>query len=295
MGWIELHIVTDQHHAEILGEQLTELGAQALTFRDAGNKPVYEPKPGETPTWNDTLLVGLFDDQADMSPVLHYIETQQQASIIKNYRLETLADQAWERTCLNDFKPLQFGKRLCICPSWETPPNPNHVNIILDPGLAFGTGTSPTTALCLEWLDDHVKPGDRIIDYGCGSGILAIAALKLGGAIAHAVDYDPQALLATRENGDRNALSPTQLVVSSPETFKPFEADIVIANILAQSLIELAPYLASLTKPKGHIVLSGILVEQSDAVIAAYSPWFTMQAPVIQEEWVRLAGLKKSG
>ncbi|MDR3478896.1 MAG: 50S ribosomal protein L11 methyltransferase [Gammaproteobacteria bacterium] len=293
MAWLELHITTTSDHADALGEQLTELGAQALTLRDAGNAPVYEPAPGETPTWQSTTLVGLFDDTQDMSAVMKLMSAKLAAGVLQDFRLETLPDQPWERTCLQDFKPLRFGKRLCICPSWETPPEDDCVNVILDPGLAFGTGTSPTTALCLEWLDQNVQNGDTVIDYGCGSGILALAALKLGAKQVFAVDYDPQALLATRDNGERNQLMPPELEVFLPDDFVGREVDIVVANILAKSLIELAPYLASLAKPKGRILLSGILITQAEAVLEVYREWFTMPEPTSKEEWVRLEGIRK--
>lgn len=293
MAWLELSITTTADHVDTLGEQLTELGAQALTTRDAGNVPIYEPAPGETPIWQNTVLVGLFDDTQEMAAVLDYIQSQQADGLLQNFRLDPLPDQPWERTCLQDFKPLRFGRRLCICPSWETPPEADCANVILDPGLAFGTGTSPTTALCLEWLDQNIQNGDTLIDYGCGSGILALAALKLGAKQVFAVDYDPQALIATRENGERNALKPPQLAVYLPEAFSAREADVVVANILAKSLIELAPYLASLTKQKGRILLSGILIDQAELVLKTYREWFIMPEPVSKEEWVRLEGVRK--
>jgi ribosomal protein L11 methyltransferase len=262
-------------------------------LRDAGNAPVYEPAPDEIPTWQSTILVALFDDTQVMSDVMDFMAAKQTAGMLEDYRLEALPDQPWERVCLQDFKPLRFGKRLCICPSWEAPPEDGSVNVILDPGLAFGTGTSPTTALCLEWLDQHVQSNDTIIDYGCGSGILALAALKLGAKQVFAVDYDPQALLATRDNGERNHLHAPELEVFLPDDFSARQVDIVVANILAKSLIELAPYLASLAKPNGRILLSGILMEQAQTVLETYREWFTMPEPTAKEEWVRLEGVRK--
>lgn len=292
MAWLELHITTSAEFVDVLGEQLTELGAQALTLRDAGNQPVYEPAPGEIPVWQQTTLVSLFDDQHEMTPVLQYLQTQQTAGLLSTFRLETLPDQEWERICLQDFKPLQFGQRLWICPSWQTPPDPNAVNVILDPGLAFGTGTSPTTALCLEWLETNIKPGMHVIDYGCGSGILALAALKLGAQQVLAVDYDTQALLATRENGLRNQFTSPQLETFLPEDFPSQPVDLVVANILAKSLIELAATLSQLVKPQGQILLSGILHDQAELVMETYRPWFLLNPPVQKDGWIRLVGVK---
>lgn len=293
MAWVELHITTIADHTDALGDELLNLGASALTLKDAGDKPIYEPAPGETPVWHQTTLIGLFTDEDDLNPVLAYVEAQKELGHLQDFALHDLPDQPWERTCLQDFKPVKYGKRLWICPSWETPPEENSVNVILDPGLAFGTGSSPTTALCLEWLDANIKPGDTVIDYGCGSGILALAALKLGAAKVYAVDYDPQALLATKENAIRNQIDEQTLEVSSPSEFTPRKVDVVAANILAKSLIELAEFLADLVKSRGKIVLSGILSEQAEDVLQVYSHWFNMAPSSEKDGWVRLSGIRK--
>jgi ribosomal protein L11 methyltransferase len=294
MAWIELHISTTAKYADGIGEQLNSFGAQALTMKDAGDRPIYEPALNRTPAvWPETIIVGLFDDQENLQPVVTYLEKLQNAGNIKHFEQQPLPDEDWERRCLDSFVPIRCGKRLWICPSWQTPPEPDAVNVILDPGLAFGTGTHPTTFLCLEWLDANIKGGETVIDYGCGSGILAVAALKLGATYAAGVDHDPEALKASRENAEVNFLTAKQLEISLPESFKSPEVDLVIANILAKPLIEFAPMLANYVKTGGRILLSGILFEQSEAVSAVYTQWFEMQPAVFKEEWSCLSGIKR--
>ncbi|MES2218089.1 MAG: 50S ribosomal protein L11 methyltransferase [Pseudomonadota bacterium] len=293
MAWREIHITTTAAHVEMLSEQMTQLGAQACTLHDAGNQPIYEPAPNQpAPVWPDIKLVSLFDDEHDCSEVYAYLNHQQAAGSIIDFTSQVLADEDWERRCLDDLQPMRFGKRLWICPSWLTPPDPQAINIILDPGLAFGTGTHPTTALCLEWLDENFIPGQTVIDYGCGSGILALAALKLGASKAIAIDYDDKALQATRENATRNQVEST-LETYLPDGYSGEKVDLLIANILAQPLIEMARKLANLLKPGGKILLSGILKEQIGQVNTAYSPWILTQAIVFKEEWCRLVGVRQ--
>jgi ribosomal protein L11 methyltransferase len=294
MAWLEIHIQTTAKAADDIGDILSALGAQAITIQDAGNQPIFEPALNQAPAlWPDVTLVGLFDDQENMDPVAAYLQTQQAAGLIHGFALHAVADEDWERRCLESFKPICFGERLWVCPSWLSAPEPDAVNVILDPGLAFGTGTHPTTALCMEWLDANLTPGTTIIDYGCGSGILAIAALKLGAARAIATDHDDKALETTRENAQLNQVSDTLLQTCLPEAMPAQPADILIANILAQPLISLAERLATLVKPGGKILLSGILREQAAAVSTAYTPWFAMQEPVFKEEWTRLTGIRQ--
>lgn len=294
MAWLEVHIQTTAPAADEIGDTLLSFGAHALTLKDAGDQPIFEPTLHQVPAlWPDTTLIGLFDLETAIEPVIAYLDAQQRDGTIRHYTLQPLADEDWERRCLDSFKPMCFGNRLWICPSWLTPPDPQAVNVVLDPGLAFGTGTHPTTALCLAWLDEHIQGGETIIDYGCGSGILAIAALKLGADRAIAIDHDNKALETTTENAQLNQISSPKLTTYLPENDPGQPADLLIANILAQPLIQLAPRLATLVKPQGKILLSGILREQAELVIAAYTPWFNMQPPVFNEEWVRLNGIRQ--
>lgn len=293
VSWIELHIKTTAEYADALSDQLALLGAEAVTFQDAGDQPIYEPTPGALNLWQETIVIGLFGKELQPEPILTYLENQQAAGLITNFYLKELADQDWERVCLEHFKPIQFGKRLWVCPSWQTPPDPEAKNVILDPGLAFGTGTHPTTALCLEWLDQHIHNESVVIDYGCGSGILALAALKLGAKKVIAIDNDPQALEATLKNSERNPDIQSRLLTYLPHEIDKLHisADLLIANILAQPLIELAPLFATLTHHGSHLLLSGILLEQAKAVMQAYQPWLQFKNPIIHRvDWVRLEG-----
>lgn len=293
MTWLEFHITTTAQHASMIGDELLLLGAQAITMRDGADQPIYEPDPESTPLWQDVIVVGLFDSNDSMEPIGHYLEKQRETGILKKFELQRIPDEDWTRRCLDSFSPMQFGNRLWICPSWLTPPDPQGVNVILDPGLAFGTGTHPTTSLCLEWLDKHINSQESVIDYGCGSGILAIAALKLGAKKVYAIDHDPQALEATQQNAERNQLSPPKLETMLPAKFSKQPAEVLVANILAQPLIDFAPLFAQYVQPKGKLLLSGILSNQVNDVLKAYEPWFTMAKPIQKEEWVRLEGVRK--
>lgn len=295
MAWIELHINTTAKHADKIGSHLTANGAQALTLKDAGNVPVFGMAFNRTPPlWPETTIVGLFDDNNDLTSVTDYLAQEQAAGHLQNFTVQPLPDEDWERRCLDSFQPICFGKRLWVCPSWHTPPDPNAVNVILDPGLAFGTGTHATTSVCLDWLDASFEAGQTVIDYGCGSGVLAIAALKLGASHAIAVDLDPKALIATEENAKANHLSPDSLEIYASTAFEPTQkVDLVMANILAQPLIQLGPLLASYVKPLGRILLSGILIEQADKISQTYSQWFNMEVPVFKEEWAFLTGIRQ--
>jgi len=293
MPWLEIHITAFSDQVAMLSDQLTLLGAEAVTLKDAGDQPIYEPADTHPRIWQETILVGLFDHQQDMSPILSYLESQRADGVLSQFELKQVDDEDWVRRSLDSFSPICFGKRLWICPSWLTPPDSNAVNIRLDPGLAFGTGTHATTALCLEWLDEHIDATPYVIDYGCGSGILALAALKLGAKRVLAVDNDPQALEATHANAEQNEVSSSMLQAVLPNAVSDEKADLVIANILAQPLIDMSHSLAQLVKPHGQIVLSGILMSQVPAVRAAFEAFFDMQPPVYKEEWARLVGDRK--
>jgi len=283
MPWQQITCHSDAEHYEALETQLFELGAVSVTLQDAQDQPLLEPGPGETPIWQEVVLKALFTEEQDIIAI-------QQA--FPDNTIERIADQNWERAWLDQFQPMQFADNLWICPSEFTPPDPNAVNIFLDPGLAFGTGTHPTTALCLQWLAQEDLSHKTVIDYGCGSGILAIAAAKLGAKKVYCIDNDPQALVATADNAKRNHLDEQCIIPLAPADLPNQRVDLLKANILAKPLIELAPHFAHLLKRHGHIALSGILAEQAPAVRQAYAATFHMDAPVSQGDWYRLSGIK---
>ena len=271
-------------------------GAHSITFTDAGDKPVLEPAPGETPMWTDTMITGLFSPDADIDGLRVDLLQSLQLDQLPSNRIEDLADRAWEREWLKDFGPMCFGQRLWICPGDSTADNPDAVVVQLDPGLAFGTGTHPTTALCLEWLDSLALHDATMLDYGCGSGVLAIAALKLGCNSAVAMDIDPQALIASKENAKQNEVDASLQVIGAADEIEG-QFDVVIANILAGPLIELAESIAAHVRCGGVLALSGILSEQVDEVLAAYSPWVEFNASVFRPQanqtWACLSGTRK--
>jgi len=291
-GWQELTFETTQPRVEALEELLFAQGAVAVTLEDNADEPLLEPGPGETPLWQQVKVVALFNEDVDLGPVIEAVPSE----LIDTGAPSPahIPDQDWERAWMDNFHPMQMGERLWICPSWTTPPQPKAVNIILDPGLAFGTGTHPTTAMCLGSLDRHVTTGMQVIDFGCGTGILAIAALKLGAQHALAVDNDPQAIIATTQNAERNQVASEHLTVALPEdvTWAPFQgsADIVVANILAGPLEALAPQLKSLVKSGGRLILAGLLTNQAESLIDAYAPEIELTIEQEIEGWVLLGG-----
>lgn len=297
MRWIQMRVPTDPEHAELLEDILMEAGADAVTMEDAADQPLYEPDPGTTPLWGQTRVTGLFNADSGIDTIqaiiadAYHQQTQQELGEIE---VELLEDKDWERAWMDDFKPLSFGDRLWIVPSWHDAPDPNAANLLLDPGLAFGTGTHPTTALCLEWLDGQDVNDSQVIDYGCGSGILGLAALLLGARHVIGVDTDPQALEASRDNARRNEVDDDRLDLYLPDQEPAIEADIMLANILAQPLIGLAPKLATRVRDGGAIVLSGILASQARDVMEAYEPWFIMDEPEQREDWIRLTGQRRN-
>lgn len=295
MSWIQVSITTTQNHSTTIEDALLGYGAVSVTLKDAEDQPILEPGPGETPIWDDIVVTGLFaagQDPAQLGALIRQQLELDPAAITA----EPLADQDWTRAWMEDYHAMQFGQRLWVCPWHMEPPNPNAVNLRLDPGLAFGTGTHPTTALCLRWLDANIGQQASLLDFGCGSGILAIAALMLGAQHADGVDIDEQALLASRDNANANQVS-SQLDLFSVADFDARNRehnryDIVAANILSGPLIELSARLADCVKPQGHILLSGILREQADSVRTAYSAYFDMDAPQYEDDWVMLHGCR---
>lgn len=291
MAWLQLRFAVTPDQAASYEDTLLNLGAVSVTFMDADDQPIFEPDLGTTPLWQRTHLLALFDEKTDSNYLL--LQLIKQLGELPDYHLEILEDQDWERTWMDNFHPMCFGKRLWIIPSWTEAPNPNAINLLLDPGLAFGTGTHPTTALCLEWLDEFMQEGFEVIDFGCGSGILAVAALMLGAKKVIGVDIDPQALQASRENAKRNQISDKLFPLYLPDDMPKATSDIVLANILAGPLVELVTTIINLVKPKGWICLSGILENQAEMIRKAYEPYFNLQKTVIKDGWVRIVGQRK--
>ena len=297
MPWLQVKIATTPTLAENFEDLLLDSGALSVTYQDTQDQPIYEPELGTTPLWRNTTISALFDAQNDMQALRAQLNdachnSEMQASI-DSLSIEILEDKDWERQWMKSYKPMQFGNRLWVCPSWCDVPDPNAVNLMLDPGLAFGTGTHPTTELCLRWLDSIDVTDQEITDYGCGSGILGIAALLLGAKSVLAVDIDSQALQATQTNLLRNNLAPTRLSTHLPENAPQRETQILIANILSGPLVELAPLIAQRVRHKGLIALSGLLAEQQQEIINAYSPWFILDQAVLLDGWIRVTGVRK--
>jgi ribosomal protein L11 methyltransferase len=290
MSWLQLLCEASKQNEQAISQFLEENGAASVTYQDAEDNPVLEPLPGETPLWDLLVITGLFSADKDLDPVI--IQLQQQFPDIINARCEPLKEQQWERTWMDSFKPMQFGDNLWIYPTHYELPNDNSTQIVLDPGLAFGTGTHPTTALCLEWLDNHPPKDLNLIDYGCGSGVLAIAAIKLGARHVQATDIDPQAFTATHNNMLTNQIEDQLITTCLPENLPSTSVDVVLANILSGPLTELAPLLAQLVKPDGQIVLSGILSEQENSIIHAYTPFFSNLITTQTDNWLRVTGTR---
>ena len=292
MPWLQLELEATPDSAEQLSELLHAAGAAAVTLQDAADQPLYEPPLGTTPFWKTTRVIGLFESDTDIPAVLTALQQQLTPGPLPSWHLNPLEDRDWVRAWMDNFQPMRFGEQLWICPSGFTPPEPKAINILLDPGLAFGTGTHPTTAMCLRWLDAHPPRDLAVIDYGCGSGILAIAACKLGARHVSGVDTDPQALLATHDNAEKNQVGGC-IEACLPAEFHSEPVPLLLANILAGPLQSLAPHFAELVAPAGHIVLSGILAEQADSVIEHYQDAFDIQVVAQEEEWVCLAGRRR--
>ncbi|GLQ73207.1 50S ribosomal protein L11 methyltransferase [Vibrio penaeicida] len=295
MPWIQIKLNASDKNAEQIGDMLMEnTGALSVTFLDAKDTPVFEPLPGETRLWGETDVVALYDAETDTKQVLNQIADSDLLEDGFAHKVEQLEDKDWEREWMENFHPMQFGKRLWICPSWRDIPDPNAVNVMLDPGLAFGTGTHPTTSLCLEWLEGIELEGKTVIDFGCGSGILAIAAIKLGASKVIGIDIDPQAIQASRANAERNGVA-DQLELFLPQD-QPDNliADVVVANILAGPLRELSGVIKGLLKPEGMLAMSGVLDTQAEDVANYYRDELNIDPIIEQSEWCRISGKKNA-
>jgi ribosomal protein L11 methyltransferase len=289
--WYEAVFAVSERHVDLAESVLYDHGALSVTLQDAADQPLLEPAPGETPVWNISTVTGLFSQDWNPEALSRDLQAAL-AGITADLRITRLENQPWERAWMEDYRPMHFGRRLSVYPGHIPPDDPKRVNIILDPGLAFGTGTHPTTALCLRWLDAREMSGGTCVDYGCGSGILAVAALKLGAGRVYAVDIDPQALIATEQNARRNGIV-SGLHVMAPDKLGSVQADMVLANILSNTIIQLAETLVSLVKPGGQLVLSGILREQLTAVRNAFIQAFDFESETEAEDWILLAGKKR--
>jgi ribosomal protein L11 methyltransferase len=295
MAWQSLNIQAAEEKADVLSDALMELGALSVSIEDADaqtadERPIFG-EPGDAPPglWQHNVVSALFNAESDIPAIVAALQDVTGLRSL-SYRVEHVAEQDWVRATQSQFDPIRIRADLWIVPSWHAAPNPDAVNIVLDPGLAFGTGSHPTTHLCLSWIADQLHAGERVLDYGCGSGILAIAAKLRGAGEVLGVDIDPQAVIASCHNALNNG---AEVRFELPDNMPPFSADVVIANILANPLMLLAPALASYCRSGGRIVLSGILQEQAAEVVECYQAWFNMEAPVHMENWVLLTGRKR--
>lgn len=299
MKWLQIHITVEQAQVDYTETLLSSLGAVSVTLDDAENQDLLEPLPGETPLWNNVIVTGIYaqedDEEIDVAALITFINAQMPAAPV---RYEFLEDQAWERTWMDAYEPIQINENFWIVPEWMQAPDANAVNIKLDPGLAFGTGNHASTFLCLQWLGKIDVKDKIVIDYGCGSGILGVAALLLGAKKVYATDIDPQAVLATKQNAELNGVL-ENLYVGLPEEFNTEfnnqKADVFVANILASPLMALAAEFATLIKSEGEFALAGILEEQVADVSGVYSEFFDiLDVETREENWCRISGKRKT-
>lgn len=299
MDWIQLKVSTNKPNGDAISDMLLAEGAVAITYTDASDEAILEPLPGEMRLWSDLVVTGLFTEPDGIDRSLLAFAAAGLDQAIASKKIEIVEDKDWQSNWKENVHPIQIANDLWIVPSWREPVDPNATNIVLDPGLAFGTGTHPTTALCLEWLAAEGKEnlrGKSCIDYGCGSGILSVCAQMMEVEAIWAIDIDPQAIEATFANYERNGLATEKLHTSLGEgendDIPP--ADILLANILAGPLKTLAPRFSNLCAPRGKIVLSGILPEQIDDILEIYQTYFDMDEPVIRDGWCRATGSKRA-
>lgn len=286
--WLQLSLEPGVFTTDNLEDALLAAGAVAVTLEDAGDHPILEPGPGETPLWPTTRVTGLFDARTtDICAVQACLLEELEVDRLPPHRLNPLEDRDWTRAWMENYHSMQFGERLWVGPKHLTPPRGDAINLIMEPGLAFGTGTHPTTALCLCWLEQADLTGKQVLDYGCGSGILAVAAAMLGAARAWAVDIEPQALKATRDNALCNAVG-DRIEVFEPGELPQGAVDVLVANILAGPLLALAPNFAHRVRPGGTLVMSGLLERHAQEIEDCYGRWFEPGPRLDQEGWVLL-------
>ncbi len=296
MPWQSVRLLVDSKQAELLSDALMEAGALSVSLEDADagtadETPLFgEPDYPTAELWPHSIALVLLEEHADVAATLAAAANQAGIPVPTGYTIETVAEQDWVRLTQSQFDPIPISPRLWIVPTWHEAPDSSAINLKLDPGLAFGTGSHPTTRLCLRWLDEHLADGETLLDYGCGSGILAIAAARLGAARVDGVDIDAQAVTASRDNATLNDVAAHFYL---PGELASGQYDIVVANILTNPLKGMAPLLAGRVRPGGRLVLSGILAEQADEVMTVYREWFVFDPPAIDDGWVRLAGTKK--
>ncbi|MCW5590116.1 MAG: 50S ribosomal protein L11 methyltransferase [Legionellales bacterium] len=284
MTWLSIHFNTTDQHAEHLSDALSFAGAKAVTLQDAADQPLLEPNPKQTPLWHQVEVIGLFDATENPEMILTTLRLFVDETLVKNYWLHYIAEEDWVTKTQQDFKPIKIPP-LCICPNWVDINEPDCITVKINPGLAFGTGTHPTTALCLNWLSQQSLQQHTVVDFGCGSGILSLAALALGAETVYAIDHDEQALIATQNNYELNQFH-GHLTLLMPEDIPEITADILIANIVLKPLIELRDIFLSLLAPHGKIVLSGILASQLPELLQHYQAYFSAYTLQQQEEWL---------
>ncbi len=277
MSWLKITFSVKKDQLDFVTEQLELAGAQAVTIEDAGDHPLFDLMDGELPVWDSSLVTGLFNAEQGLDAVIAGLADTFAPDVLPDYRVESLPDQDWERCWMDRFQPIQYGPGLWVCPSWCDVPETATTNILLDPGLAFGSGSHETTRLCMQWLAKQSINGKTVIDFGCGSGILAITALKLGAASALGIDIDPQALQASRSNAEINNVSEKLELALSGNLPEKSSADIVFANILAGTLIDLKAHLLAMRAAQGVLVLSGILCTQEAMIVDAFGPGNILQ------------------
>ena len=294
MAWWQFSVQCSAPELERIENLLLEFGALSITLSDAKDQPLYEPLPGNTPVWDESIITGMFETSLAPEALYQQLSSRLPGHLVSSVRQSVLEDQDWIQAYREHYFPIQCSDNLWVVPSWHEPPDPNAVNIELDPGLAFGTGGHPTTFLCLAWLAEQDLSTHSVVDFGCGSGILAIAAHKLGAASITGVDIDPQALVASGDNARRNQIDADQFPLYLPSQMPEEKSDLLIANILSGPLVELSAQLARLVKPGGKILLSGILRQQENTIQSAYQLYFDLDPVCAKEDWIRVTGTRRN-